>query len=333
MGNGKAKGGQARAQALTSERRKEIARLAAESRWAGDAPKALFDGSISIGGTDIPAAVLPDGRRVLTQCAFLVAIGRSRTPKAGTGVLKSEVDELPFFLRADALKPFINSELAESTKPIHYLSKEGIRRVGYGAELLPITCEIYLKYRDACAKDGSKINARLAHLITACDMVMRGLAHVGIVALIDEATGYQEVRDRHALQAILDKFLSKELAAWAKRFPDSFYREMFRLKGWNFDPASLSKPGVVGHYTNDLVYQRLAPGILNELQERNPVTNTGRRKHKHHQWLSEDVGHDALRDHLNIVVAFMQASNDWESFRLMLDKVKPKMGETIQMNF
>jgi len=49
---------------------------------------------------------------------------------------------------------------------------------------------------------------------------VRGFARVGIIALVDEATGYQEVRNKLALQAILDAFLRKELAAWAKRFPD-----------------------------------------------------------------------------------------------------------------
>jgi hypothetical protein len=62
------------------------------------------------------------------------------------------------------------------------------------------------------------------------DIVMRGLARVGIVALIDEATGYQEVRDRKALQSILNSilnaFLRKELAAWALRFPKEFYEQV-----------------------------------------------------------------------------------------------------------
>ena len=78
---------------------------------------------------------------------------------------------------------------------------------------------------------------------------MRGLAHVGIVALVDEATGYQEVRDRLALQAILDKYLWKEFAAWAKRFPDEFYREMFGLKNWSYNPMSVARPGIVGGST------------------------------------------------------------------------------------
>jgi len=74
------------------------------------------------------------------------------------------------------------------------------------------------------------------------EILLRGLAHVGIIALIDEATGYQTIRDREALQAILDAYLRKELAAWAKRFPDEFYEQMFRLRGWRWKGMKVNRP-------------------------------------------------------------------------------------------
>jgi hypothetical protein len=120
----------------------------------------------------------------------------------------------------------------------------------------------------------------------------------GIIALIDEVTGYQEIRDREALQQILDKYLRKEYAAWAKRFPDDFYREMFRLRGWQWRGMKVNRPSVVGRYTKDLVYSRLAPGIPEELERHNPKDDKGNRKSKHHQWLTEDIGHPALAQHL-----------------------------------
>ncbi len=75
--------------------------------------------------------------------------------------------------------------------------------------------------------------AKLERIAKAASLLIRGLAYVGIVALVDEATGYQEVRDKRALQSILDKYLRKELAAWAKRFPDEFCKEMFVSGGGN----------------------------------------------------------------------------------------------------
>jgi hypothetical protein len=149
--------------------------------------------------------------------------------------------------------------------------------------------------------------------------------------LVDEATGYQEVRNRQALQAILDAFLRHELAAWAKRFPDEFYREMFRLRGWEWKQVSVKRPILVGKLTNDVVYERLAPGILVELENRNPKDDRGRRAHRHHQWLTEDVGHPALAQHLHAVIGLMRASKDWSQFHSMLDRAFPRRGEVVQL--
>ena len=159
------------------------------------------------------------------------------------------------------------------------------------------------------------------------EILLRGLAHVGIIALIDEATGYQTIRDREALQAILDAYLRKELAAWAKRFPDEFYEQMFRLRGWRWKGMKVNRPQVVGKYTTDLVYERLAPGILEELESKNPKNVRGRRDAKHHQWLTENVVHPALAQHLYALIGFMRASATWKNFYDMVQRAFPKKGE------
>ena len=191
---------------------------------------------------------------------------------------------------------------------------------------LPAACEVWLRARDA-----DKLQGQQREKAMQAEILMRGLAHIGIVALVDEATGYQEVRDKMALQAILDKFLAKELAAWAKRFPDEFYQQMFRLKGWPFDPGSVARPGIVGKYTVDVVYERLAPGLVDELERINPKSETGSRKSKHHQWLSTDIGHVALAQHLHAVLGFMRACKSWDQFIGMLDIAFPKKGRTIPL--
>ena len=131
-------------------------------------------------------------------------------------------------------------------------------------------------------------------LLKRQSIIIRALAHVGIIALIDEATGYQEVRDRHALQEILDKYLRKEFAAWAKCFPEEFYRHIFRLRHWEWKGMKVNRPQIVAHYTKDLIYARLAPGILKELETRNPKDEKGYRKAPFYWWLTEDVGHPKL---------------------------------------
>jgi hypothetical protein len=326
----KVKGGKARAESLTPEQRKEIARKAANARWDADIPLADFEGVFPIGNAEVAAAVLPNGKRLLTQATFLRALGRSRSPKAGTGVL-STVDGLPFFLQAEALNPYISDDLRMSTTPIFFRTKTGGKAVGYDAELLPMVCEVYLKYRDDCLARDGKLPVTHEHIILACDVVMRGLARVGIVALVDEATGYQEVRDRKALQLILDAFLRKELAAWALRFPKEFYEQIFRLRGWNWDSISTKRPRFVGKITKDIVYARLAPGILKELEEKNPTDERGYRKARHHQWLTDDVGNPALAQHLHTVITLMKLSNSWEKFYEMLNQAFPKRGDTLQL--
>lgn len=326
----KVRAAKARANSLSPERRKEIARKAAESRWNPGVPTALYEGDFDIGGATLASAVLPDGRRLLTQATFLRALGRSRSPKAGTGVL-STVDGLPFFLQADSLKRFLSKDLIESTTPIFYKTKSGKKSVGYDAELLPMVCEVYLKLRDAALEETGKIPATHAHIIKACDVLIRGLAHVGIIALVDEATGYQEFRDKQALQALLDRFLRRELAAWAKTFPDEFYQQIFRLRGWKWKGMKVNRPQVVAHYTKDLVYARLAPGILKELEKKNPIED-GRRKARHFQWLTEDVGHPALAQHLYAVVGLMRNADSWQEFMRMVDKAYPRRGDSIQLS-
>ena len=163
------------------------------------------------------------------------------------------------------------------------------------------------------------------------DILIRGLAHVGITALVDEATGYEEVRDRIALQKILEKFISKELRSWTKRFPNEFYQEMFRLKGWQWKGMRVNRPQVVGHYTNDLVYDRLAPGVKEELSRLNPPDETGQRPHKHNPWLSNDVGHPKLRDHIYGILALMRATKSWDEFKKLVKRSVPKRWETLQL--
>ena len=102
-------------------------RIAANARWGRDLFRATHEGPLQIADAEIFAAVLPNGKRLLSQGTFLMAIGRSRTPKAGTGGL-STVDTLPFFLQAETLKPFVTQELMMSTTPIFFLSKSVTKR-------------------------------------------------------------------------------------------------------------------------------------------------------------------------------------------------------------
>lgn len=328
------KGGAARARALPAKRRSEIARAGAEVRWArakvegGTLLQATHYGELLVGSNRLVCAVLEDGTRVISQNTFVRAIGRRGNLKRDRERDGGEVFRPPEFLAAENLKRFLPEDLRSTSTPILYLGKKGGGRaggvnVGYRAELLHIVCQVYQD-----ARDEGVLLASQKNIADACKILFRGFAMVGIVALVDEATGYQEVRDRLALQAILNAYLARELAAWAQRFPTEFYQEIFRLRSWAWDDlkngAKVQGPRVLGKYTNDIVYSRLAPGILEELQQRNPVTESGQRRAKHHQWLTEDVGHPALAQHLHAVIGLMRASDSWEQFMTMLTRAFPR---------
>ena len=318
--NKQSKGGKARAESLSPEERSNIARKAADARWNFDIPKALSEGTFNIGEIPVKASVLPNGKRLINQATFLTVIGRSRSPKAGTGVL-STVDGLPFFLQADRLKSFLNEELIMSTTPIFYFDQNGGRQVGYDAELLPRVAEVYLKLRDECLQAGKPIPRHYDHIIKACDVVVRGLAHVGIIALIDEATGYQDERAKNALADILEQFVQEELRKWIRTFPLAYYQELCRLKNVPFS-TNMKLPQYFGHITNDIVYTRLAPGVLESLQAKNP-SQDGQRRHKNFQYLTDDVGHPKLLMLLGSIVSLMKLSKTWDEFYKLLDRVHP----------
>jgi hypothetical protein len=119
-------------------------------------------------------------------------------------------------------------------------------------------------------------------------------ATVGIIALIDEATGYQDFRARDALAKIIERFVAKEIQPCVRTFPPEFYKQIFRLYGWDYY-ENCGRPGVLGHITTNLVYKRLAPQVLDELRKKIPLDENGRLKKKLFQALTPDFGHPKLR--------------------------------------
>jgi hypothetical protein len=317
---GASQGGKARAEKLTAEERQEIARKAAEARW--NMPRATHEGELRIGDIVIPCAVLSTGQRLLTLSGFMRALGRARQAK-GRQYYDGDVN-MPAFLTAKNLKPFIPDDLRVTSSQLSFRTLKGKPAYGFDAELLPKVCYVFL---DADRK-GALVTAQ-KHIAERAHVLAKGLSQVGIIALVDEATGYQEIRDRLALQEILDKYLRKEQAAWAKRFSDDFYQEIFRLRGWTWRGMQINRPQCVAQYTKDLVYARLAPGILKELENRNPVTENGHRKARHHQFLTENIGHPALEQHLHAVKALMRSSDDrdWDGFYKRLGRALPKQAQ------
>ena len=275
------------------------------------------DRPLIIGEVEIPCYVLEDKTRVLSRGGFQSALGRHRTSKRHD---QRDGVNLPVFFAAANLKPFVSNDLVTASTPVAFQApSRGPVAYGYRAELLPQVCTVYLNARDAGVLLPSQ-----AHIATQAEILIRGLATVGIIALVDEATGYQRIREERALATILEKFIAKDLQPWTRTFPFEFYEQIFRLKGWT-GSASAERPSVIGHYTNDFVYDRLAPGVLDELRQLNPVQpKTKARRYRHHQWFTPDLGHPKLREHLAAVLALMKAAPNWNDFKRSLARAFPK---------
>lgn len=314
----------ARATSLTPQARKQIAQKAAATRWGTLREAISMEGMLQIGGIEIQCFVLDDETRVLARAGFVRAIGRTGKVKGGRQF--DDEFQTPVFLSADNLKQFFPKDLAENSKPILF-SYSGVSMIGYRAELLPDVCDIF-----ADAERAGVLRANQRHIAEACRLLSRGLTRVGIVGLVDEATGYQKDRASNALAKILEEFIAKELRPWIKTFPDQFYEELFRLRGLSFPQDGVKRPQYFGHLTNDIVYARLAPAVLEELKSSTPKDDSGRRKHHFHRKLTDDIGHPKLREHMAAVLTAMQLSTDYRDFIEKLDRVKPRLDETIPLD-
>lgn len=286
---------------------------------------AEYSGHLNIGDNiDIPCGVMSDGTRLLSERAVTRALGGKR---GGSHWLRQkEGNRMPVYASAGNLQPFIHGGLAYKLAN-HRLWRSkgqgGFGAYGIEAEALPEICEVYMKARHAGVLLPSQ-----EHIAEQADILMAALAKVGIIALVDEATGYQSIRQRDELQKLLNKYIAEELQPWAKRFPDEFYIQLFRLRRWDYQTlgAGGKKPRLVGKLTNDIIYERMPRGILDELKRRNPPDDSGRRRYKHHQFLTEDIGDDHLELQISNSIALMKASRSWSEFNRLLDRAYPKYG-------
>lgn len=268
--------------------------------------KATHFGALKIGEKELNCAVLEDGTRVLSNTAIFKAFDRPRKGK-GKEIYRTE---MPSFIDANNLKPFINEVFGDGTGfSIEYINNGRILS-GYKAEMLPLICEVYLK-----ARDMGVLTTNQEPLAVAAEVLVRGLSKVGIIALIDEATGYQYDRQKDELQKILKAYIAPELLPWTKRFPDEFYENLFRLHGWQYNPLSVKKPSYVGKLTMDLVYNQLPPGVADELKNKTPKSKAGHYTKRFHQSLTSDIGEPHLEKQVAIVTTLMKISPNWRTFK------------------
>jgi hypothetical protein len=331
---GKAKGGIRRANVLSPERRVEIAKKAAETRWSGEVrvndpsiKKAIFGSPeklLKIGNVEVECYVLEDGTRVLSGRGMQQAIGLG-------GEAKTHGSKLRQFLSLESIKPFVNKELAMALdNPMRFMrpGRGGIPAIANEATLLIDVCEAIIRAKDA----GKGFRKSWLPVAYQAQIITLSFAKAGIIAAVDEVTGYQEVRERDAIQKIIDKYLTDYARKWSKVFPDSFWEKLLRVKGYE-SYIGLKRPSFVGHWVNDVVYDRIAPGIRQKLKELNPRTESGNRRYKNTQFMTLDHGIPELREHLSKTQVLMDAASSPKEFDRLLNRSLPKFGDTLEIPF
>lgn len=306
------------------------------AKSSDDTPRLLesFKSKLEIAGAVLPCAVImgPNGvQRVLSETGVTNAIlgNRSGASKRKKADAEGGVS-LPLFLAPSQLSQFISDDMrAGPLQPIDYLDGSRVVR-GYDASILIAVCNVWLQARAAGALQNQQLDKAMK-----AEILTRALAETGIVALVDEATGYQKVRPQNALQNYLALVIRRELAVWAKKFPDEFYENIYRLRGWQWPGMSKNRFSAVAGYTTNLIYDRLGPGITEELINKTPNNDKGYRPTRLHQWLSEDIGDPMLATHMHSILMFQRLAIangwGWNRFVHMVDQVLPKRGNTLEL--
>ena len=289
---------------------------------AGDPDKPFVIEKI---GLEIDCYVLEGEIRVLSQRGLQTSIGVG----AGGGRTGSGAPRIVEFVESLNRKGIdINDLTARLSSPYEFQPIGGGRTAyGYEAEILPELCGVIV-----AAWEGGFLQKRQERIAKRCSALLKSLPKLAMDILVDEFTGYHRIRSERALAEILDRYLTKELSAWAKTFPDEFYQQIYRLKGWQ-GPVGHKRPPFIGNYTNKIVYDRLAPGVLEELKKINPKNEKGYRKARHHQHLTRNWGYIKLREHLAGVIAIMRISPNWDRFMANIKRAYRKFEDQLDLDY
>lgn len=275
-------------------------------------PKATCRSILIIGDIELDCAVLNDqeNTRVLSSSSIFKAFGRSR--KGANNRLEIDGTNMPPFIAAKNLKPFINKDLLCRTNPITYIDGEK-EETGYDARILPKMCGIYLEARRAGALVSSQMK-----LAEQSEILQTALAEIGIVSLIDEATGFQYNRKYDALRLLLPQYIADGIQSWSKRFPDDFFIELDRLYE-NEKTTSRNRPQYYGKFINKYIYEPIENGYIKEELDRLNIDEKNKRKARFHQWLNEfGTGH--LQIQIGRVMGVSGMSESLYIFKRRMDK-------------
>ena len=283
-------------------------------------PIAAYSGELPIGGVKLHCVVLKDGRRLLKSAHVFKAFGRNKRglskerQKKARLTFEGEVLQLPSFIASNNLKSFIGKELVKVLQLIQYIDGNQIEE-GYQAEIIPELCKLYLRAR----REG-RLNAAQQSLAVRAEILYGAFAKVGIIALIDEATGYQTNRKVNALRILVESYVREDARKWTKEFNDAFFEGLDRIYGKE-KTHSRNRPPYYGKFINMYIYDPIEQGLI--LKKIKDLRGTERSKQLH-LFLNAEKGLRILRDRIGRIGALLDISSNIKSFRRNYAKMESK---------
>lgn len=278
---------------------------------------------LRLGSVELPCYVLNNGMRVFSGRGIQKAIGADE---------QASGQWLARFVKSPAISGRFMAGISEAfNNPVKFRRNTSggsqSATYGYEATLLIDLCTAIID-----AYDGREETVGEEYYNHA-KIILKAVAKVGIIALVDEATGYdkEKARAKDELQKFLAVFINQEAAKWIKTFDDTFFEDVYKMRNWTWEKAT-AKPSFIGKIINDTVYERIAPAVYEELRRLNPKLGSGNRRYKFHQFLTSDVGRPMLKTHLAIIHSLAVASGyNWARFMHLLDKAHPKQYQQLSL--
>ncbi len=307
---GRALGGIARAEILSPEERRAIAKKGAAARWGGKTPRATHKGNFKEEfGIDVECYVLDDDPKtaVISQRGMAPALGLS----GGSG------GRLPAFVSTATMAPYLGRELVEKIRnPLVFQWSSLVAAVppvtvnGYDVTILVDICKAIIQAEaDGKLKKAHQNVARQAHVILGAS------AKAGIKGLVYALAGYDATREETI--AAFKFYVREEARDYEKEFPPELYEQWYRL--YQLPKPEKNRPWKFKHLTVAQVYEPLAHshGKILELTRRARGGETHKRLH---QFLSE-IGVKALRTHLGRLLGLADASATREEYERHVARV------------
>lgn len=286
---------------------------------------ATHKGFMHVGGIDLECYVLEDGRRVFNKKGMAKAIGLKS--EGGNAFLKT--------MSRKGVRSEIDQKLHKTIEnPILFNYMRSDPNHAYEADVLVEVCKAIKR-----AKDAGRLTKTQEELYQQAMAILNAFAKVGVVALIDEATGYQTERSPDALRLLVQQYLEDEKREWQKEFPDEYYSELNRIYGSANTAVRKSgaivqnKPQHFAKFTREYVYHPLENGaVLEELDRINPkIDHKGTRKERFHQHLSQDYGIEKLRHQVREIITLLKISDSVTEFKKLFKKRFPRKGDQIDL--